>query len=1031
MIPEELNSFQESNTAQPQANGLSGAPSWLLNLPDAVVTNLDGQVNTIHLEFCDDCGVWLTSCQCDLGDHDRSTDRLVYSLAAGLDLELINRALAVINARTVETKVPPASPTLKEIAGPEALVEVKSPVALTTDETAAQSLDQSAQTPPKPQPDLAEIQKFFDLLIEPGRVIELRAPKTKAYGTRSGYYLNSQALVQATFDVSADEGNPGTYWSLQRINPSRFDEVEANTCRSFVETGGTTSDEQIVGYCYLPIDFDPKRKANCSSTDQEKAAALELASKVRGYLLDRGITSVLADSGNGYHALVKVELDVTKKDLIQSLLKGLSRKFSTKETPIDKKNFNPSRILKAYGTVARKGTHTAERPWRTARILDAEDIKLTLEELLRELDSDLKSEKSSASSSAASSETATTAHSQAKAGDFDDSLQLYQRVLNGEQVQRGGEGGYDNTIQSLCGYCRGTLRMEKWESIRDFILPYKHLFDQPNDFEGVVERQARNICKNKPVGKKYECLFTGKESGQDAAEKAALLAERLALPAIVQPIRTTEEIPLKKVDSNDWVPTSDLRGKPGDEFFINHGQTDVGKLVLLQRGESIIYVTIGDTGSWMRFNNKVWVPVGKSQIRELVRKASEFILNETIPRVKGKPEYVEKRRKVLRSLVSNCHEISFTTSVMEWMQEHQLAFSKFDQKDNLVNFTNKTWDFATDTFKSFDPSDLSTQMMACDYREDATCPTFLKMLNNAFEPEMVSFVIRYMGYCMLGTAGEKKFVLFHGGTDTGKTDFIETLVAVMGDYALHFEWEALSLNRAGSIRCDLAAFINKRFGVCDEGDNQTEISAAILKLLTGGGMITARFMRENNQTFMAKAKLILSSNFRPILDVTDDAVWNRVLDVHMHRSFKRGNPNRIENLRTKLWEEREGIVALMVEGARDFRKNGLVVPKEIELNNLDYQQDLDPVKQFLAECCLTVEGAGDIAKADLHGAFDRWAKENEREPIPIRVFSPHIKDLGFAETKYLGTRKWRGISLKPEQPAGAAHQAVNFNQEAA
>jgi hypothetical protein len=90
----------------------------------------------------------------------------------------------------------------------------------------------------------------------------------------------------------------------------------------------------------------------------------------------------LADSGNGYHALVRIQLPVNKDTtaLVQGILAGMAGMFDTDVVKVDRKTFNPSRILKAYGTVARKGDHTADRPWRVTSILDFPEGLRTVEE---------------------------------------------------------------------------------------------------------------------------------------------------------------------------------------------------------------------------------------------------------------------------------------------------------------------------------------------------------------------------------------------------------------------------------------------------------------------------------------------------------------------------------------------------------------------------------------------------------------------------------------------------------------------------
>jgi hypothetical protein len=281
----------------------------------------------------------------------------------------------------------PYSPTIQEWVGVEVVRCCDNP------ETLYKSLlFEVEKDVPKPSPDLAEIQRAYDTLVAPlVRVVELRAPKT-AQGTYSGFY-NSAELVKDTFALSSIETTPNCYWTLQPIKAESC-KAENNT-KPYSKKGALASDKMIAGYAYIPIDFDPRRKGTVSSTDDEKKSAYDLAVIVRRFLAARDIESILADSGNGYHLLILVSLLNTPAVvlLIKSLLETLNRCFGTNEVDIDETLFNPSRILKAYGTTARKGKHTNERPWRVTKILDVpSSLVLVPENKLRELLAELQTQ---------------------------------------------------------------------------------------------------------------------------------------------------------------------------------------------------------------------------------------------------------------------------------------------------------------------------------------------------------------------------------------------------------------------------------------------------------------------------------------------------------------------------------------------------------------------------------------------------------------------------------------------------------------
>src|SRR5262249_2574123 len=81
---------------------------------------------------------------------------------------------------------------------------------------------------------------------------------------------------------------------------------------------------------------------------------------------------VLADSGNGAHLNYRIELpnDAASVRLIQRCLQALELYFGDDVVVVDQSTFNAARIWKLYGTVARKGDNTPERPHRLSQLLD-------------------------------------------------------------------------------------------------------------------------------------------------------------------------------------------------------------------------------------------------------------------------------------------------------------------------------------------------------------------------------------------------------------------------------------------------------------------------------------------------------------------------------------------------------------------------------------------------------------------------------------------------------------------------------------
>jgi KaiC/GvpD/RAD55 family RecA-like ATPase len=239
-------------------------------------------------------------------------------------------------------------------------------------------------------PTVVEIRQSAALLFQPGDVVEVRVPKAGKLRTVSGYFSDFQKMAEAAAQLEVAR-HAGVYWTLNPVNPDLLARA-ANRTKGYADD--TTKDDHILHRRWLPVDLDPKRPAGISSTDAEHAAALALADRVTAALIAEGWPEpVKADSGNGAHLLWRVDLanDENAELLLKNVLLALAERFNTKPdqgppVEVDRTTFNASRIFKIYGTTARKGDHTGERPHRLSRLLHVPELLTPVDvDLLRAL----------------------------------------------------------------------------------------------------------------------------------------------------------------------------------------------------------------------------------------------------------------------------------------------------------------------------------------------------------------------------------------------------------------------------------------------------------------------------------------------------------------------------------------------------------------------------------------------------------------------------------------------------------------------
>ena len=218
------------------------------------------------------------------------------------------------------------------------------------------------------------IRQALDILADPGSVVEIRGlhvPSSRGKpSTVAGYFSDLDKAAKAAADLDKRKA-AGVYIVLNKINPALSARSPNQLTENLTPLAG---DNDILRRQWFPIDFDPQRPTGISSTEDEHCAAEDTARNCTAWLQSLGWPSpILADSGNGFHLLYRIDLSPDDSGLVQRCLEVIAKKMDSAEVKVDLKVFNPARIWKCYGTTARKGHNTADRPHRLAQLVEVPD----------------------------------------------------------------------------------------------------------------------------------------------------------------------------------------------------------------------------------------------------------------------------------------------------------------------------------------------------------------------------------------------------------------------------------------------------------------------------------------------------------------------------------------------------------------------------------------------------------------------------------------------------------------------------------
>ncbi len=317
----------------------------------------------------------------------------------------------------------------------------------------------------------------------------------------------------------------------------------------------------------------------------------------------------------------------------------------------------------------------------------------------------------------------------------------------------------------------------------------------------------------------------------------------------------------------------------------------------------------------------------------------------------------------------------------------------------LLNVKNGVIDLRIGELLPHRREDLITKLASVAYTPGTACPTFDAFLQRIMggSRELIEFIRRAVGYSLTGDTGERVMFILHGTGANGKSTLLETLRALLGDYALRTPTRTLMTQRSDQIPNDVARLRGARFVSASESEESQSLAESLIKDVTGGDTISARFMRAEWFEFQPTCKIWLATNHRPVIRGTDQAIWDRIRLIPF--AVRIPDEERDKTLGARLVAERSGILNWALAGCLAWQRQGLGVPVEVRVATSSYQAEMDQIAQFLDDAPLVQHANARIVFADLYTMYRSWAERAGEYVLSKRAFSKRLTERGFAKDR--------------------------------
>lgn len=396
---------------------------------------------------------------------------------------------------------------------------------------------------------------------------------------------------------------------------------------------------------------------------------------------------------------------------------------------------------------------------------------------------------------------------------------------------------------------------------------------------------------------------------------------------------------------------------------------------------------------FMRYDGKRWV----DDIEGLSTRKSGKLLSDALVRYAVN---VDADGKYLKAVTPLCNLRNRDAMLKDSRDIHYFTNEQLDTNDYLLNLQNGTLDLSENApqFREHDPDLLLSKICNVEYDPAAVCNEWEKFLLEIMQGDRdkIRYLQKIAGLSLTGNTQEETcFILYGSTTRNGKSTFCETLIYLLGDYALTMKPETLAVKQNLDSRQasgDVARLAGCRFVNASEPPKRMLFDTALLKSLLGRDSITARHLHQREFEFIPKFKLVINTNYLPT--ITDDTVFSsgRINVISFDRHFEPHEQDK--HLKDRLRQKRElsGILNWCIEGLRLYRKEGLEPPEAVKNATEVYRNDSDKIGSFINEC-LTKSERNSKAK-DIYDVYAKWCDSNGYGTENKQNFFAELKNKG-------------------------------------
>jgi len=540
-----------------------------------------------------------------------------------------------------------------------------------------------------------------------------------------------------------------------------------------------------------------------------------------------------------------------------------------------------------------------------------------------------------------------------------------------------------------------------------------------------------DILAGIPEGQRDETLYRAacrwrrQHQNDDDGGLAAVTALTLAAAARAIPPFPEEEA-LRKVeqafkqdhtdDTVDWA-LGITQDADGNEIY---HRTDLGNKnrFVTRFGDILRYVP---QWGWLTWTDIGWQRTDSENVLRMVEQVPQLIIDEA----RNITDSTEQNRHVRWSFSS---ESAGSIAACERLARNDdrvlRGVEEFDADLVAIACRNGIVDLRDGSLRGFTHDDMTTKNTGVIYDPDFSVQAWENFLKEATggDDEMVTYLQMAAGYTLTGLNTQECFFVISGPAASGKSTYVDAMLGAMGSYATTSQSDTFMYRRGGETPKDeIARLAGLRLVAVSEIREGASFNETLIKQITGGDRVTARFLYRDTFEFTPQFKLWVATNHDP--STQDAAMMRRIKRIEFPHSVP--YDKRDPRLKAMLRDPEVGgraVLAWAVKGAQLFLERGtLSQPAKVTMAVHAYHAEQDLFSVFLGKCFnrTGIETQG-VPVSEAYQVYATWAKLNNERVVRRPQFVQRMKDRGVQKgITEDGTDVFVGLELRPMKVTGA------------